>query len=185
MKNAFIAIATILLFMPFQADAAKPILNMVDVPIPIRSDGSTYQPEEVRAIIIEGCLARRWSAVIDGTGIVRATLNVKNKHFAEIEIRYTASAYSIFYVSSDNLDYNESKQRIHRNYNNWVLKLSRTIDQFFRRPAAQAEVNSETTTNNGRKDIYAEILKLDDLRTRGLLTDEEFDSEKRKLLTRD
>ena len=59
------------------------------------------------------------------------------------------------------------------------------IDQFFRRPAAQVEVNSETTTNNGRRDIYAEILKLDDLRTRGLLTDEEFASEKRKLLTRD
>jgi hypothetical protein len=31
-------------------------------------------------------------------------------------------------------------------------------------------------------DIYAEILKLDDLRTRGLITDQEFEAEKRELL---
>ena len=33
-------------------------------------------------------------------------------------------------------------------------------------------------------DLYAELLKLDDLRKRGLLTDKEFESEKKKLLKR-
>jgi hypothetical protein len=34
------------------------------------------------------------------------------------------------------------------------------------------------------EDIFDELLKLDDLRDRGILTDEEFDVEKRKLLER-
>jgi hypothetical protein len=34
------------------------------------------------------------------------------------------------------------------------------------------------------EDIFDELLKLDDLRDRGILTDEEFDIEKRKLLER-
>jgi hypothetical protein len=32
------------------------------------------------------------------------------------------------------------------------------------------------------KDLYSEILKLDELRKRGLLTDAEFDAQKKKLL---
>ena len=33
------------------------------------------------------------------------------------------------------------------------------------------------------KDMYAELLKLDDLRKRGILTDTEFDAQKKKLLS--
>ena len=36
--------------------------------------------------------------------------------------------------------------------------------------------------SDGRKDVYAELIKLDDLRKRGILTDAEFDAEKKKLL---
>jgi hypothetical protein len=32
------------------------------------------------------------------------------------------------------------------------------------------------------KDVYAELIKLDDLRERGILTQAEFDAEKKKLL---
>lgn len=37
-------------------------------------------------------------------------------------------------------------------------------------------------TNQASKDIYAELIKLDDLRKRGILTEEEFEREKKKLL---
>jgi hypothetical protein len=36
--------------------------------------------------------------------------------------------------------------------------------------------------DEGTKDTYTEILKLDDLRQRGLITDEEYEAEKRELL---
>jgi hypothetical protein len=34
-------------------------------------------------------------------------------------------------VDSRQLDYNEKRQKIHRNYNGWVIKLSATIQQQF------------------------------------------------------
>lgn len=180
MKTALLTVVLAILLLPASANAAKPILNMIDVAVPTKPDGSSYAPEDVRAMIIKGCVTRRWSAVMDGDGMIRATLNVKNKHVAEVEIPYTANVYSVIYVSSKNLDYDPERQRIHRNYNNWVLKLSRTIDQNLRRPAARKNSGPER-----RGDIYTEILKLDDLRNRGLLTDQEFESEKRKLLEQD
>ncbi len=47
--------------------------------------------------------------------------------------------------------------------------------------------NLDTTPSkesNSPVDVYSELLKLDDLRERGILTDAEFESEKRKLLER-
>lgn len=167
-----------LIFVPAIA-APKPITNMIDVPVPVKVDSSSYTAEEVRAAIIEGCLASEWVAVVDDEGQVRATLNIKNKHFAEVEIPYSASSYSIIYTSSTNLNYNEARQTIHRNYNRWVLRLSQSIDKVLRNPPPP----TTNTPESGEGDIYSEILKLDDLRNRGLLTDEEFETEKRKLLT--
>lgn len=39
-----------------------------------------------------------------------------------------------------------------------------------------------TDESSPSKDVYTEIMKLDDLRQRGLITDEEFEAEKRELL---
>jgi hypothetical protein len=47
------------------------------------------------------------------------------------------------------------------------------------RPVAAPAPPSPSST---RPDLYTELLKLDDLRKRGLLTDEEFDAAKRRLL---
>ena len=188
MRPALLTLTTLLFLVPAGADAAKPIMNMVDVAVPTRSDGSTYTAEEVQAVIIQGCHARGWSAVVDDAGLIRASITVRGRHFAEVEIPYDASAYSINYLSSNNLDYNEKKQRIHRNYNNWVVKLSGTIDKYLRRPVpipAATKTGQASADQNGRSDIYSEILKLDDLRNRGLLTDEEFEAEKRKLLSKE
>jgi hypothetical protein len=45
-------------------------------------------------------------------------------------------------------------------------------------PSAPKSVGTVTS----REELFEELLKLDDLRDRGILTDEEFDMEKRKLL---
>lgn len=47
------------------------------------------------------------------------------------------------------------------------------------RPASIVTVENAQTPP---RDVYAELLKLDDLRKRGVLTEAEFDAEKRKLL---
>jgi hypothetical protein len=56
-------------------------------------------------------------------------------------------------------------------------------------PAPALVASGGTTTVTGvlptyAGDLYAELLKLDDLRKRGLLTDKEFEQEKKKLLKR-
>jgi hypothetical protein len=50
---------------------------------------------------------------------------------------------------------------------------------------SNSKINADVRTNEETQkppDLYAELLKLDDLRKRGLLTDAEFDTQKRRLL---
>ena len=56
---------------------------------------------------------------------------VRSKHFAMVEIPYTVDKYSIIYRDSRELDYNAKWQRIHRNYNKWVINLSDSIQRQF------------------------------------------------------
>ncbi len=59
------------------------------------------------------------------------------------------------------------------------------VKQEVDRPGESAEPERTTSKRESQKiDLYKEILKLDDLRNRGLLTDAEFEAEKKKLLER-
>lgn len=51
-----------------------------------------------------------------------------------------------------------------------------------RNQAPAVVVNPPTKESAQSKDVYAELIKLDDLRKRGILTDSEFEAQKRKLL---
>ena len=44
------------------------------------------------------------------------------------------------------------------------------------------EPHPSAVTERDQSDVYSRILMLDDMRERGILTDEEFDAEKKKLL---
>lgn len=179
-----ILFALALLLASSPANAASPINDLVDLPVPIRPDGSRYSIDEVRAAIIKGSQSRLWTAKIAGDNTIRARLNVKNKHYAVVEIPFSESAYSIIYVSSTNLDYNPERRSIHRNYNKWVLQLSTMINEAFHEIETDAfatEFNSDCT-NVDLEEVFDELLKLDELRDRGILTDEEFEAEKSKLL---
>jgi hypothetical protein len=50
--------------------------------------------------------------------------------------------------------------------------------------ASDAQMTSPTEQATQSSDLYDQLLKLDDLRKRGLLTDEEFNAEKQKLLSK-
>lgn len=51
-----------------------------------------------------------------------------------------------------------------------------------RNQAPAVIVNPPTRESTPQKDVYTELLKLDDLRKRGIITDAEFDVQKRRLL---
>ena len=110
---------------------SKPILNIEDEAIPAKFDGSTRSLEEVRDAIAEGCRAKGWNPVIDSEKQINCSILVRGKHYAEVNIPFTESKYSILYSNSRVLEYDPDRQLIHRNYNKWVILLSGAIQKQF------------------------------------------------------
>ena len=131
MKQSQYILASLLLLVSSFAWGAKPIQNIVDEPVPLLIDGSSATLDDVKKAIISGCQRKGWNAVLDGDTQIKCSILVRGRHYAEITIPYSESSYSILYLDSRELDYNEEKQQIHRNYNGWVIKLSRAINQQF------------------------------------------------------
>jgi hypothetical protein len=116
-----------LLFLSGALEAAKPIQNLIDVSVPQNEDGSYPSLNEVRLAIIAGCNAKGWQPIQESKEMIRASIWVRNKHYAEVLIPFTEKKYSIIFETAKNLDYNERTQKIHRNYNKWVILLSKSI----------------------------------------------------------
>jgi hypothetical protein len=178
-----------LVMVPAIVGATEPIKNLKNVPISLKADGTSFTDQEISAAIIEGCIAKGWSPLVTDQGAIRATI-APRVHFAEVEITYTPTTYSITYVSSRKLDYKHYKtrpDRIHKNYNNWVVKLSASISRAFhttsfRTALVPADAHTGAIGERGKQDMYSELMKLDELRKKGILTDEEFEAQKKRLL---
>ena len=112
-------------------EAAKPIGNLIDVSVPQNEDGSYPSLNDVRRAIIAGCQVKGWQPIQESKDRIRASIWVRNKHYAEVLIPFTEKKYSITYETSKNLDYSERNQKIHRNYNKWVILLSKAIQNEF------------------------------------------------------
>ncbi len=125
----YVSIA-ILLVLSSVAIAAK-VENLIDVQVPASIDGSSPSVEDVKTAILAGCKRKSWVPVIDEDGNITCSITVRSKHYAEVEIPYSAKDFSILYKSSRGLKYNEANQKIHRNYNKWVVLLSQAIQQQF------------------------------------------------------
>lgn len=131
MRSLKLLVACLTLSLSSLTFAADPIKNIIDAPVPVNIDGSAPKLDAVKLAIIAGCRDRGWTPVIGNGNTIIASLSVRSKHFAEVEISYTEKTYSIKYKSSKELDYDEKKQTIHRNYNKWVVMLSDTIQREF------------------------------------------------------
>jgi len=107
--------------------AAVPIINLVDVPVPVNVDGGSPSLKEIKSAIISGCRNNGWTALIDDERQITCSILVRAKRYAEVEIPYTEKSYSIYYKSSQKLDYDEKRQKVHRNYNKWVANLVSAI----------------------------------------------------------
>ena len=99
--------------------------------MPIKLDGSGRTVEEVQEAIVKGCRGKGWSPVLDGENQIKCSITVRGKHFVEVKIPFTESAYSILYSDSRVMDYDAERQRIHRNYNRWIVLLSDSIQRQF------------------------------------------------------
>lgn len=131
MKRIFTLFFAFSMLFTSETYAAKPIENLINIAIPVNIDGTNPDIKLVREAIIAACRKRGWSPVLDGDNVIKASTLIRSKHYAEIEIPFNRSSYSVLYKSSKNLDFNEKKQKIHRNYNKWVILLSNSIQREF------------------------------------------------------
>lgn len=110
---------------------ADKLVDVVDAPVPTKTDGSRFTADEVQAAIIEGCVGRKWVAKLVSPGVISASILVRNVHYAEVKIPFSEKSYSILYTDSRKLDYDQNssgtRRSIHGNYNKWVAALNREI----------------------------------------------------------
>jgi len=85
-----------------------------------------YMSAATSTVLIAG-ERQGWNMRVVEPGHINWILNVRNRHFATVNISYTPQQYSIIYAGSENLKYDKSSNTIHKNYNVWVADLSQEI----------------------------------------------------------
>jgi len=146
---------------------------------------------DLAAAIRRAANEQGWQIVAEAPGIIQASLHVRS-HEAIVSIGFDESNFWIDYAGSVNLDYSpdglrktrtrrEVKgPRIHRNYHVWVDQLAQKIAIFAKAPPRTELIEIAPSRNSIL--IADELEKLDALRERGVLSQEEFDRQKAKLL---
>ncbi len=150
--------------------------------------------EQIERTMVAAVERAGWSARVREPGVVEAEKSVRDgKHTALVEIRFDERSFLIQYLSSHNLNYDpESCHRrarrkrvcrevIHPHYNVWV----RTLEGNVMRLTVEAGKASKAPVDKGASSgvmIADELIKLKALVDQGVLTAEEFESRKKKLL---
>jgi hypothetical protein len=110
---------------------ADSIQDFIDQPITTKANGENFTATEAQALIIKACTNRKWIPRLAGPGKLSVSILVRGAHYAEVSIPFSATNYSILYVTSRELDADAKKRKIHRNYNKWVASLNAEISRTF------------------------------------------------------
>lgn len=100
-----------------------PIRNINDAPATAGS-GKALTADQVRNAIVGAGNGLGWTMTPAAPGLVTGRIALRG-HTAQIDVRYTATTYSITYKDSTNLDFKDGQ--IHKNYNGWIENLNRDI----------------------------------------------------------
>jgi hypothetical protein len=191
MRSCMIVLVPLLMLSslaPSNSEASVTIRNIPPTPhlAPAETSLADLSAAIKFAVVEEG-----WSAIAEAPGVIRASLRVRT-HKAVVTIGFDESNFWIEYRDSMNLDYNPKNRRatrtrreikgprIHRNYNLWIKSLAKSIELYASTPPKS--YLTDTAPSETPILIADELEKLDALRERGILTQEEFDQQKAKLL---
>src|SRR5262245_28305827 len=67
------------LLVPLQVRAGQPINDLLNVPVPVKLDGSAYSVEEVRRAIIAGSQRRGWTPRLEGNSKIISSILVRSR----------------------------------------------------------------------------------------------------------
>ena len=85
---------------------------------------AAHTEDQVKQAILRAGVQRQWIMSQTVPGAIAARQQARD-HVVEVRINYSASGYSIHYVSSSNML--ASGGKIHKNYNRWVHNLDKDI----------------------------------------------------------
>jgi len=102
---------------------SRPIVNVTDQPV-VTAAGKPLTADQVRNAIIAAGTGLGWVMTPVSPGLVSGRLMLR-EHTAVVDVRYSATTYSITYKESTGLHYRDGQ--IHRNYNSWIENLDRDI----------------------------------------------------------
>lgn len=112
-----------------------PIVTISNAPLG-QAPGARASMEDVSRAIWAAGKKLGWVMQQVRPGELTGTLSLR-KHVAVVTIRHDTSTFSINYKDSRNLRYQD--QEIHRQYNNWVQNLARTIQAEMARPPSSSQ----------------------------------------------
>lgn len=197
MKKQLMVLVSLLSLLAYPAYAKNsPIVNFQDQAI-ARFDNQKLTKDEVGETIRRAANSLHWRVSPgDRPDQIIATLVVRGKHTAVVEITFSEEKYSIRYKSSINLDWNEAKtiistshgqintdtvETIHPNYNKWVSYLN---DEIANQLQAATPQSISTQIKRTENDEVTQMEKLKSMRDRGLITNEEYNRKKKEILDR-
>ena len=104
---------------------AMQIQNVDNAPINVSS--SNYDLSDVTKAIQRAGTGLGWQMKEETPGHIVGTLYLRT-HMAKVDITYTLDEFSINYRDSSNLQYDPSRDTIHKNYNGWIKNLNNAIN---------------------------------------------------------
>ncbi len=149
--------------------------------------------ESISRAIRQAAAERQWYVESEDSESIIVSTTVRDMHRATVVIGFDAVKFRIDYRDSSNLGYTlndlttwrasqrivvKKGPRIHGNYNYWVQALADHI------ATRTSSLIADHPPSTSPALIADELDKLDHLRARGVLTQEEFDAMKAKLLAR-
>jgi hypothetical protein len=206
-----LAVAATLALLASPAAAARTTQMSRGQPVAVRW-AADVQPEHRTAAAIAVARANHWQAKGTEDGNVEATRDLSSgKHIATVDIVLGEDSFQVVYKDSHNFGYAKracaqtsrklegarwrkpqttcGHEVIHPTYNAWVEALQAALAQEFsildaERGAAllAAQNPAPARTTASPTGIADELAKLDKLRDDGVLTDEEFETLKRRLI---
>ena len=102
----------------------QPIRNVTDAPVTVNKTNVTL--DDVHNAIKRAGVVLGWAMKEESPGKMTGTLNLRS-HVAVVGITYDTKTYTINYMNSTNLQYDEKKATIHKNYNGWIQNLDNAI----------------------------------------------------------
>ena len=127
-KGIVIFLACFLFVVDITAASRATVLNIKGEYVPTYTTGEKPTFDDIQTAILTATQARGWVPRLIEPGLIEASISVRT-HRATIQITHTENTYSIIYKNSSNLNYRSGS--IHKNYNNWILRLSGTIQREF------------------------------------------------------